>query len=338
LRNLRSLSIAAASATVVALLLLWEAPAMAAGVSPGQATPVQREQAQARFLKGRDKLGKKDFEGALAEFNASLDIVASPNARLYVGRCLRELGRIVPAYVELGRTEVEAHEHMREDPRYEKAAQAAHEERVKLEPQLAFVNVEISHAEPETKLTVNGDEIRRGGWAEPIPVLPGKTDIVVQTPGQAPLQKTISLQVTERKVVTVDMNDAVAPPPAPKVEKSPSDHASDSGATMRNIAWVAGGAAVVGLGMFVVFGLKSSSTYGDLDTACNAGPCPPGHEGDISAGRTEQTVANIGLVVALAGAAASATLFVLAPSGSPKRSARARVDVGPSFVGLRGAF
>jgi hypothetical protein len=334
LRVLRSFSIAAVSTAVLAFALLSETPAMAAPVSPGHATPVQREQAQSRFLKGKEKYAKKDYEGALVEFRASLEIIGSPNARLYVGRCLRELGRIVPAYVELGRTEVEANELIHEDPRYEKAGESAHEERTKLEPSLAFINVEVTHATDDTKLKVNGDEIRRAGWNEPIPVLPGTAEIVVEQPGQAPLQKTISVQATDRKVVSIDLADAV-PPPVAKVEapKPPEP----SGNMMRTMAWVAGGVAVVGVGAFVVFGLKSNSTYSDLDAACKSGPCPPGRQDDIDSGRTDQTIANVGLAVGLTAAAASAALFVFS-SRSSKSSARARLDVGPSFVGVHGAF
>ena len=128
--------------------------AFAAGVAPGQATAVQREQAQTRFARGKEKLAKGDHAGALVEFNASLDIVASPNTRLFVGRCLRESGRLVEAYVELGRTEIEAKELAKDDPRYEKAGQSAHEERAKLEPKLGFVEVEVAHADATTTLKV----------------------------------------------------------------------------------------------------------------------------------------------------------------------------------------
>src|SRR4051794_12153413 len=106
--------------------------ASAAGVAPAKATPVQREQAQSRFLKGRDLYNAKKYDAALVELTASLDIVASPNTRLYVGRCLRDMGRLVAAYAELGRTAVEAKELRGEDARYEKAAESATEERAKL--------------------------------------------------------------------------------------------------------------------------------------------------------------------------------------------------------------
>jgi hypothetical protein len=320
-------------------------PAFAAGVAPGQATPVQREQAQNRFLKGRDSFAKKQYEAALGEFNASLDIVASPNTRLYVGRCLRELGRLVHAYVELGRTEVEAKELSRDDPRYEKAGQSAHDERVKLEPLLGFVNVEVVNAETSTTLKVGGDEVRRGGWSEPIPVMPGTVEITAETPSRAPVKRTVEAKANAKTAVAIDVAEG-ASTGEPVVATTPSSPPKPSNGGLRNVAYVTGGAALVGLGLFVFFGLKANSTYSDLEKTCNNGPCPPGHEGDISEGRTQQTVANLGLALFGVGAAASVTLWILGGSGSSASTTtaatrggpRARLDAGPSFVGVRGSF
>src|SRR4051794_15796306 len=91
-----------AIALALGLLAGGASRARAAGVAPGKATPVQREQAQSRFIKGRDLYNAKKYDAALVELSASLDIVASPNTRLYVGRCLRDMGRLVAAYAELG--------------------------------------------------------------------------------------------------------------------------------------------------------------------------------------------------------------------------------------------
>jgi hypothetical protein len=307
--------------------------AHAAGVPPAQATPVQREQAQARFLRGKERYAKKDYDTAVTELRSSLDIVASPNTRLYVGRALREMGRIVEAYVEFGRTEVEAKELMRDDARYEKAGQAAREERLQLEPKLGFVNVDIQHYEDTTTLKVGGDEVRRGGWNEPIPVLPGGADIVVETPGRAPIQRHIEIKATERQSIAIDAAEGApvtAPAPPVVVETTPN-------AGLRNVAYIAGGAAVVGLGLFAFFGLKANSTYDDLDTACSGRPCPAGHDSEIAEGKTQQTVANIGLAVFVVGAAAAVTLWVVS-SPKKKTATSASAVLGPGFVGLRGAF
>ena len=111
------------------------------------ATPVQREQAQARFARGKEFIAKKDFDAALAEFRASHEIVASPNTRLEIARCLRAAGKLVAAYAELGRTAVEAKELLAQDNRYQRAYDTATTERSEIEPQLGFVTLTIQNAD-----------------------------------------------------------------------------------------------------------------------------------------------------------------------------------------------
>jgi hypothetical protein len=329
----------------LSLVLVAVAPSTvhAAGVSPAKASPVQREQAQSRFLKGRSLYTAKKYDAALTELNASLDIVASPNTRLYIGRCLRDMGRTVAAYVELGRVAVEAKELVSEDPRYEQAATAARDERAQIEPKIGFVEVSVTHPGPETSLRVSGDEVRRGGWAEPVPVLPGNVAVVVETPGHAPVTQTVAIGAGERKQVAIDaaVDASLEPSPAPSaIVETKSD---DNRASMRPLAYASAGVAVAGLATFLVAGAMSNGTYSDLEKACGSGPCPPGHEGDISTGRTQQTLANVGLGVFAVFGAASVTLFVI---GSPKkpaaggtgRSSDTRVTAGPTFVSVQGAF
>lgn len=322
----------------LALSLLAGSNALAAGVAPGNATPVQREQAQSRFIKGRDLYNAKKYDAALVELTASLDIVASPNTRLYLGRCLREMGRLVAAYAELGRSAVEAKELQHEDARYEKAAAAAADERSKLAPKLAFVEVRVTHAAESTTLKVSGEEVRRGGWDEAVPVVPGDAAIVVETPGHAPVRRDVHVVAGEHTQVAMDAGADAPETPLAKhdepVTGEPGGHA-----LLRPISFAAGGVAVAGLVTFFVAGAMSNGTYSDLEKACGSRPCAPGHEGDISAGKTEQTIANVGLVVFVVAGAAGVTLFML---GGPKKSgpaaASARVTAGPSFVGLQGGF
>lgn len=327
-------------ATALALSVGSIGAAHAAGVEPAKATPVQREQAQSRFLKGRDLYNAKKYEAALTEFNESLDIVASPNTRLYLGRCLRELGRTVAAYAELGRTAVEAKELLRDDTRYEKAAQAATDERAALAPKLGFLDVHVTHFTSETTLKVANNDVRRGGWEEPVPVLPGSTTVLVETPDHAPVQQQVEISAGEHKSVDIDAipegpSNAIATT-APPPDAAPSDSATK----LRPVMYATAGLAVVGLATFFIAGAMANGTYTDLKNACGAGPCPPGHESDISAGKTQQTFANVGLVVFAVSAAATATLFFVTKPKNPSSptAASARVTAGPSFVGLQGAF
>ncbi|HEY8079647.1 MAG TPA: hypothetical protein VIF62_36200 [Labilithrix sp.] len=328
----RCLSIAALLACAASA-----SPALAA-VSPAAATPVQREQAQGRFLRGKELFGQKKFDSALVEFQASLDIVTSPNARLYVGRCLRETNHLVAAYVELGRTAVEAKELSREDPRYERTAQAASDERAALAPKLGFLEIDVSHASDATTLKVGTDEVRRGGWSEPIPVLPGSADVVLETPGHAPVTRTVTLAPGEKKQLAIDAA-ADAPEPASKPPEVTADTSTGtSKQTLRTLAYVAGGVGVVGFVTFAIFGLKSSSTFSDLEKACPNNRCPPGHDDDISSGKTQQTVANVGLVLGIVGAGAGVTLFLLSRDDKKPDAPTTGVALGPSWIGLKGAF
>jgi hypothetical protein len=318
------------------------APAWAGSVTPGQATPVQREQAQSRFQRGKDLYAAKKYDEALVEFRGSSDIVASPNARLYEARCLRELGRLVEAYVEFGRASVEAREHLVEDPRYAKTAEAAAAERDAIAPQIGFVNVHVERADETSRLKVGSDEIRRGGWSEPIPVKPGQTEIVLETPSKKPLRQTVTVAAGEKKAVSFDAGSAEPEAPAPTVTEptvAVDTSAKSDRTKLRPWAFVAGGVGAAGLVTFAIFGAMSSSTFDDLKSACGNGPCPANRQNDIDKGRTQQTVANVGLVIGVLGVAAGATLFVLSiPPKEKKTEARAALVVGPQWLGVEGTF
>jgi hypothetical protein len=320
--------------------------AFGAGVDPGAATPVQREQAQLRFARGRQYLTWKKYPEALAELDASLEIVASPNTRLLKARCLRDMGKLVAAYVEFGRTIVEAKELARTDTRYAKAGEGATEDRAALEPQIGFVTVTVEHASPDTKLVIAGEEIRRAAWGEAAPVAPGDATISVETKGSTPVTKTVTLAAGEKKSVTIDAGagtalPTAAPPPAPVAveEKTHVEPPSDR-TSLRPYAYVAGAVGAAGFATFAIFGLMSSSTYSDLQNQCKP-TCPASKNGDISSGKSQQTIANVGLVVGVVGAAAGVTLFVVS---APKKNAseseppKAAAVVGPGWIGVKGAF
>lgn len=329
-RGLRALAFAAALTS--APLSAW-----AGGVDPGAATPVQREQAQARFVRGKQLFEAKKYADALQEFRASHEIVASPNTRLYLARTLRELGKIVEAYVELGRTEVEARELAREDPRYGKTGEAARAERDALKQRVGFVTVRIDHPEDTTKLVVGNEEIRREGWQEPIPAMPGTTEVRVETAGRTPVTGTVTLEAGQTKPLALDAASGAkiadaAPPSEPAPAPPPAEPEKKS---LRPFAFVAGGVGVAGVATFAIFGLMAKGTHDDLASRCPNGACPNDPASDVNKGKSQQTVANIGLVVGVVGIAAGVTLFVLEPkSTAPSMSAA----IGPGRLSLEGKF
>ena len=330
----------AVSALILLCAVAASGSARASGVDPAKATAVEREQAQQRFLKGKALYEKNDMQGALDEFRASLDIVASPNTRLYVARSLRELGRLVEAYAEFGRTAADAKEHEREDGRYGKAAQAATDERAAIAPQIGFLLLTIRNPSDATNVTIAGTPLVRAGWADPVPVKPGDVDVEVDSPGVAPIHKHLSVSAGSRVPIDVDAHAVgsptpVAPTPVPL--ETPAPHRRGQ-AWMLPAAIAGAGVGVVGLVIFTVAGVASNGTYSDLQKQCGAGPCPASFADEVSRGKTEQAIANTGLVVGLVGLAAGATFFTLWLFPPKPLAASASIVVGPGSLGVAGTF
>lgn len=326
-----------------ATMALGAGSARAEGVLPAAATPVQRQQAQARFVRGKELFSQKKFEDALSEFRASIEIVDSPNTRLQISRTLRAMARYVAAYVELGRTLVAAKELSAQDHRYRLAYEAAVQERTELQPLLGFVTLTVQNSSDGTRVLVGQDEILRAAWTDPVPVYGGSAEIDVETPGHEPVKHTVSVAAGATTTLTVDAQSgtpvatAVVPPPAPPPPPPPPPPPARDYHAFRVGAYVAGGVGVAGLGTFAIFGALAGSSYGDLHSACPNGACPPSKSGEIDSGRTQQTVANVGLAVGLAGAVAGGVLFYLSIPAKNEAPAAALL-VGPSWVGLRGSL
>jgi hypothetical protein len=320
--------------------MLLAPAAHAAGVLPADATPVQREQAQARFMRARDLMAKKKFDEALVELHASQEIVASPNTRLQIARCLVLSGKKVEAYVELGRTAIEAKELLQQDNRYQRAYDAATAERTELEPQLGFVSLKIDNPAEGTTVTVGEEPLQRAAWSEPAPLSAGTTPIIVKTPGHAPVERSVTVQPGQKVSLTIDAAsgapDAAAPAHPEGAEGAPPAGSSNL-KPMRIGAYAAGGVGVLGLATFGIFGAMANSTYNDLKGACGGGPCPSSKAGEISSGKTQETVANVGLVLGVLGVGAGVTLFVLSmPKGAPVQSTG--LVVSPGWAGLKGSW
>jgi hypothetical protein len=334
------LRLALASLVVLLSAVAWSPEASAVGVSPGVATAVQREQAQALFVRGKQFFDAKKYADALAQFQAAMEVVASPNARLYVARCLRETGKLVEAYVEFDRTAVEANEHAREDSRYARTGASARTERDAIAPRIGFVDARIEHSTDATTLRIGSETIRQAGWGVAVPVMPGETEVSVETPPAAAIRQTVRVAAGEKKAVVIDAA-GVAP-----VAIAEAGEASPDRRSWRPYAYAAGAVGAAGLLTFAIAGILSDSTYSDLSGACGTKPCPASKQSEVSRGQAEQTAADVGLGFALAGLATGVTLFILsmppkkeaAPRTSPELPGAPEVSLGPGWVGLRGSF
>jgi hypothetical protein len=337
--------------------LLASPGAHAAGVSPTDATSAQKKEATDHFMAGRRAIASRDWARATSELRASLQVVDSPNAHLELARALRESGQLGDAWVEFWHASETATRLASSDNRYSQTAEAATSEREELAAKLAFVDVSVEHAPADMSLKVGDRVVPPEDTGAPIAVPPGPVDVVVSNGAGAELaRKTVIASVGKTTAVSL-VAQAPPPPtagPTGKAGPDTSDDEKPGGAEpqqppmqavlppptdrtkLRPYAYVAGGIGAAGLITFTVSGLLSNATYNDLKNACSPGPgCPPGKQGEIDRGVTEQTVANVGLGVGLAGLAAGVTMFLLSrPPAAP--SASTALVVGPGYFGMRG--
>ncbi|MBI5517206.1 MAG: hypothetical protein HY909_25730 [Deltaproteobacteria bacterium] len=296
--------------------------------------------AQQRFARGASLYETRTFAEALEEFRASLSLYASPNTRLYVARCLRELNRFDEAVPEFERTVREAADRAATDPRYAATREAAQNELRSIEPRIGRVTLTVPEVPAGAHVRIAGREVPVAALGVSVPVLPGHVDVVVECEGY--LTETRGLELAagadERLTVTLRRNPALeghretpwTPPPPPPPPPPPGRRVP------LVVAWSAlgvGGAGLVGFGLFA--GL-ASARFSDLERQCGGAACPPELAGRVDGGRTLQTLTNVSLGLGLAGLTAGALLWVL--GGPPARPAAVRVGFGGNSLTFEGTF
>lgn len=296
---------------------------------PPAAASGDMAQAKARFDKGKTLYNAKNFADALVEFRASYSLYKSPNSHFFVANCLRDLGRLAEAHVEYDRVATEA---KTAGEQYAGAVDAAIAERDALTPKLVMVNVTTPGSQTDTTLNVGGIDVTSDLWGKPIPAMPGSVEVKLSAPGKTPVTQTVTGAAGETKMVTIDF-----------AAETPGDGDAPSGGgkiftPLRIGAIAAAGVGVAGMILFAVEGSASQATYDRLVERCGSSPCPQAYAADVDKGQTQQIVANVGLVLGVAGLAAGATLFVLDLKKRKSDAAQTTLLLGPGSFGVRGTF
>lgn len=183
------------------------AAAQLASSSSAHAQPVVNAEAaaQVRFSRGRDAFMARDFATALTEFRAANELTASPNTRLYIARCLRELNRLAEASLEFSRASAEASDRANSEPRYAATRDAARTEGAALQPRLGRLSVRVPHAPPNVQVLVGGHPLPSAGWDVPTPVDPGEVEISATAPGRLPFHTRVTVQPGVETGATVEL-------------------------------------------------------------------------------------------------------------------------------------
>jgi hypothetical protein len=316
-RRVRSLGCLALWATIA-----WVSPSLAQTARDPSAVAADPGAAKAQFTNAQKLFKAGRFAEALPLFRDLAQSTKSPNARLYVGHCLQELGKYVEAHKAFTAVVKEITEHP--DEKYQPTREAAIAQLAVLNVRLGRVIISLSDAPPNLAVTLDGNAVEEKMLGSSIVVEPGAHRVEASASGLAPIRRDVNIDGGEVKTVPISFKKGVGDE-APFAVSTPSSGSastappfetrSDDGATMRTMGFVAGGVGVAGLAVFTITGLMAKSAFDDLERQCH-GPCADASYVDrINRGKALQTTANVGLVVGLVGVATGTMLFVL---GRPK--------------------
>lgn len=296
-----------------------------------EASEEQKAAARDAYKAGDKTFAAGQYDEALDHFRSSYQTVASPNSHYMIARSLDMLGRHVEAYEELEATIAEADALAASDDRYAKTAATARENLEQWRQKIGLLTLDVS-APSGASLTVGGRQI--DFWDRPIPVEPGQVEVTLTTP-DGTKQRTVEVAAGGTAELTM-----VAPAPL-VVDEAPPEETDDGISGLRIGAYVGFGVGAVGLIGFGVFGGLHLSEYGDFEDECPDGSCPPDRSADADSGRTYQTIANVGLIVGIAGASAGLGLLIadLLSDGSEEDGKdELAISVGPGSLSVGGTF
>lgn len=294
------------------------AGAAATSATSAHAQTANESAAQVRFGRGRELFVANDFNGALVEFRAANQLVGSPNTRLYIARCLRELGRLGEAFIEFQRAAAEAADRSSSEPRYAATRDAARQDMEAIRPRIGNLTLRAPRA-PEGLVVRVGDTVVPNAMLDvPVPTTPGTIVVTASATGRLPFRQEITVRAGANAEQSIELRpdpNYVAPavgsgnngnngngngangrdgesatPPPPRMVRV------TEGGGVRIAGIVVGGLGVAGLAAFVGFGLRASARFVSLQTECGLGGCGPEWNPQIQEGQLFQTLANVGLI------------------------------------------
>lgn len=323
------------------LLVLSLAQAAAAQSSkPGG----NRAAAEALFNQGRDLMAAGRYVEACPKFEASQQLDPGLGTMLNLAECYEKTGRTASAWAEYREAIPLAR------AAGAKARQDLATERAKaLEERLSTLTIRAMSGEAdsaELEVRRDGVPLQPAELGAPIPVDPGEHTIEAVAPGKQPWSSKIQVGADAAQV-QVDIprlapagavtSTNAAPSATTTVDAAaPATDTPSPGSARRTLAFVAGGAGIVGLGLGTFFGLQASSKWSDAKSECTDGThgCSAAALDLRASARAQANASTVAFVAGGVLLTAGVVLYLTAPSND----AQVAVALGPSSAFVKGSF
>ncbi|HEY3595502.1 MAG TPA: PEGA domain-containing protein [Polyangiaceae bacterium] len=285
------------------------------------AEPTAADRATARTLaqEGQDALEAKKYSISVDRFSRAESLVHAPTLLLGLARAQLGLGNLVESqesYNRIIREGVSPN-----SPRsWSKALADASKEVQSLAPRIPWVTITVNG--PTTPdVTVDANTVPAASLGVRRAVNPGEHSVKAMGEGYLPSTKTITLAEGQTLSVTLDLEKAPAPPPAPMVEATPPPVAPEppksTGSGRKTAAFLAYGVGAAGLITGGIAGALAIQKHSQLGKdGCTAGSCPFGATSPLNSYHSVALVSDIGFAVAGVGLVTGTILLLTAPRSS----------------------
>jgi hypothetical protein len=287
------------------------------------ATALADNRADVLFKKGKKLLAEKKYADACAAFTDSDRLDPGIGAKLNVGKCFEEWGRLATAMRWYRDAEKAAKDAA--DPRVDKI----HERIEALDPDVPRLTLHAAKGADASGVTLDGAP---AVLEEAVEVDPGPHAVEYTSSSGEAKKKTVPVERGGSSDVTLDLAKRAPKPPvvvAPVVAETPAGH----GQRIAGIAVGAGGVVAVVVASIVTY--RARNSYRDAlhaDCMDSTASCDPD---GLTATHDARHDANIATVIAVIGGAAIAggvVIFLIAPHG--KRSEEHALYLTPTGTGL----
>jgi hypothetical protein len=266
--------------------------------APARAQAQDEAVARSLFNEGRKLLKAGRFAEACPKLEAASKLYPSAGIFLNLGDCHEKIGRTASAWTEFGDAATIA-----ERTNRDAEAREAQRRQAEVEPKLAHLTINVSHAVAGLVIKRDGAELPAPAWGAAIPVDPGRHEIHADAAGYEPWTTTIAV-TSPGQTVPVEVPELSPSPVAvPIIKPEPvatigalgsAEGPRKRGSALLDWALVGGGAVLAAAGgiiMQVEAGQASDSraTHDSAQYASAKGPWAVGLVGVLAGGATTAT-------------------------------------------------
>jgi tetratricopeptide (TPR) repeat protein len=292
--------------------------------------------AEALFEEARAAMAAGNYDMACARFRDSDRLDPAVGTRFNLADCEERRGRLATAW-SLFRAV------LAELPRDDDRNPIAQERARALEARLPYVTLESSDRPQRPRLRIDGVELGEGSFGVPLPMDPGKHELV--TVGEDGRERRREFVLAERQRVKLPVRFSSA-----KTESRAARSGADAGDGQRSAAYVAGGIGLAGIALGAVTGIITLSKKRTANANCSDAlhVCNRAGVEANESGHTFAALSVLGFGVGAVGLGAATFFWLSAPSSAHGQAALPRSRWGVSsgldwthragFLSVSGSF